>query len=58
MAVADLDVGVDCDDCGTHNNVMTDTWVYQRMHERGWAMNGEHGDLCPECVKKRDSDEE
>lgn len=52
MATDNLDIGVDCDECGTHNNVMCDTWVNQRMGERGWQMNSEHGDVCPECVKK------
>lgn len=26
-----LDIGVDCDKCGQHANVMVDTWVNDRL---------------------------
>jgi hypothetical protein len=49
-----LDIGVDCDGCGTHANVDVSNVVHERMQQRDWEMGGQHGDLCPECVEKHD----
>lgn len=57
MSVDDLDIGADCDNCGQHTNVMADTWVHQRLQERGWELNTAEGDLCPKCSSKHDGDE-
>jgi len=55
MAVdSHVDIGVDCDDCHVHANVDIGNVVHERMQQRGWDMNGEHGDLCPKCAEKHD----
>lgn len=59
MAIdSNLDIGADCDSCGQHANVMVDTWVSDRLRERGWSLNTTEGDLCPCCVARREDGDE
>jgi hypothetical protein len=59
MAIDDaLDVGIDCDECGEHENVDVSGYVHEQLRKRGWKLNTSEGDLCMGCaMKQKDEDD-